>query len=44
MARLKDLLNEETLKKINENILGEMPSSKLMKMKWNPITARSFRV
>jgi len=38
MARLKDLLNEETLKKINENILGEMPSSKLMKMKWNPIT------
>lgn len=27
--KLKDL--------INENILGELPSSKLMKMKWNPV-------
>jgi len=27
------------LKKIlNENMLGDLPSSKLMKMKWNPIT------
>lgn len=38
MALLKDLLKEETLKKINENILGNLPSDKLMKMKWNPIT------
>ena len=28
--KLKDLLNE--------NILGALPSSKLMKMKWNPVT------
>jgi len=27
--KLKDLLNE--------TILGELPSSKLMKMKWNPL-------
>ena len=38
MALLKDLLKEETLKKINENILGELPSAKLKKMKWNPVT------
>ena len=23
---------------LNENVLGALPSSKLMKMKWNPIT------
>ena len=28
--KLKDLLNE--------NVLGELPSSKLKKMKWNPVT------
>ena len=28
--KLKDLLNE--------NVLGALPSSKLMKMKWNPVT------
>jgi len=28
--KLKDLLNE--------NMLGDLPSSKLMKMKWNPVT------
>ena len=28
--KLKDLLSE--------NILGSLPSSKLMKMKWNPVT------
>ena len=28
--KLKDLLNE--------NVLGDLPSSKLMKMKWNPVT------
>jgi hypothetical protein len=28
--KLKDLLNE--------NVLGSLPSSKLMKMKWNPVT------
>ena len=28
--KLKDLLSE--------NILGDLPSSKLMKMKWNPVT------
>ena len=28
-----------SLKKlINENVLGSLPSSKLMKMKWNPVT------
>jgi len=28
--KLKDLLSE--------NVLGDLPSSKLMKMKWNPVT------
>ena len=28
--KLKELLNE--------NVLGDLPSSKLMKMKWNPVT------
>ena len=23
---------------LNENVLGDLPSSKLMKMKWNPVT------
>ena len=31
--KLKDLLNE--------NVLGALPSSKLMKMKWNPVTEAS---
>ncbi len=26
---------------LNENILGALPSSKLMKMKWNPVTDKS---
>jgi len=30
--KLKDLLNE--------NVLGAFPSSKLMKMKWNPVTGK----
>ena len=25
---------------INENMLGDLPSSKLMKMKWNPVTGK----
>ena len=32
--KLKDLLNE--------SILGDLPSSKLMKMKWNPITGETL--
>ena len=31
--KLKDLLSE--------NVLGALPSSKLMKMKWNPVTDES---
>jgi|21_taG_2_1085346.scaffolds.fasta_scaffold01842_1 hypothetical protein len=31
--KLKDMLNEHY-------ILGELPSSKLMKMKWNPVTQK----
>ena len=38
MARLKDLIDKGTLKKLNESSLGELPSERLMKMKWNPIT------
>jgi hypothetical protein len=34
--KLKDLLNE--------NVLGQLPSSKLMKMKWNPITGKKSQV
>ena len=38
MTKLSDLIDKKTLKQINENVLGELPSKKLMKMKWNPIT------
>ena len=34
--KLKDLLNE--------NVLGQLPSSKLMKMKWNPVTGKKSQV
>ena len=34
-TKLKDMLNEHY-------ILGELPSSKLMKMKWNPITGKTM--
>lgn len=34
--KLKDLLNE--------NVLGSLPSSKLMKMKWNPVTDKKAEV
>jgi len=34
--KLKDLLNE--------NVLGQLPSSKLMKMKWNPVTDKKSQV
>tara|TARA_R110001592_G_scaffold44286_2_gene142690 strand:+ start:807 stop:1088 length:282 start_codon:yes stop_codon:yes gene_type:complete len=34
--KLKDLLNE--------NVLGALPSSKLMKMKWNPVTDKKDKV
>jgi len=34
--KLKDLLNE--------NVLGSLPSSKLMKMKWNPVTDKKSQV
>ncbi len=34
--KLKDLLNE--------NVLGSLPSSKLMKMKWNPVTEAAPRM
>ena len=29
---------------LNENILGALPSSKLMKMKWNPVTGKKNKV
>jgi len=29
---------------LSENILGALPSSKLMKMKWNPITGKKLQV
>ena len=38
MTKLSDLIDKKTLKQINENVLGELPSKKLMKMKWNPVT------
>jgi len=31
-------------KLINENVLGELPSSKLIKMKWNPVTDKKSQV
>ena len=34
--KLKDLLSE--------NVLGALPSSKLMKMKWNPVTGKKSQV
>jgi|TARA_B110000211_G_scaffold234298_1_gene303385 hypothetical protein len=34
--KLKDLLSE--------NMLGALPSSKLMKMKWNPVTDKKSQV
>jgi len=34
-TKLKDMLNEHY-------ILGELPSSKLMKMKWNPVTGETM--
>ena len=34
--KLKDLLSE--------NVLGDLPSSKLMKMKWNPVTDKKSEV
>jgi hypothetical protein len=35
-VKLKDLLSE--------NVLGQLPSSKLMKMKWNPVTGKKNKV
>ena len=29
---------------LNENVLGALPSSKLMKMKWNPVTDKKDKV
>jgi len=29
---------------LNENVLGKLPSSKLMKMKWNPVTDKKSQV
>ena len=29
---------------LNENVLGDLPSSKLMKMKWNPVTDKKSEV
>ena len=29
---------------LNENVLGELPSSKLKKMKWNPVTDKKAPV
>ena len=29
---------------LSENILGDLPSSKLMKMKWNPVTDKKSQV
>jgi len=37
-TRLQDLIDKKTLKQINESVLGDLPSKKLMKMKWNPVT------
>ena len=48
MKKKKNLLQEnmerfktKNLDHINEHILGELPSDKLMKMKWNPLTEDS---
>ena len=39
-TRLIDLIDKKTLKLINESVLGDLPSHKLMKMKWNPVTGK----
>jgi len=39
-TRLQDLIDKKTLKQINESVLGDLPSHKLMKMKWNPVTGK----
>ena len=31
-------------KLLSENVLGSLPSSKLMKMKWNPVTDKKSQV
>jgi len=40
-TRLQDLIDKNTLKQINESVLGDLPSKKLMKMKWNPVTDKN---
>ena len=44
MTKLSDLIDKKTLKQINESVLGDLPSKKLMKMKWNPVTGKRSQV
>ena len=43
-TRLQDLIDKKTLKLMNESVLGDLPSKKLMKMKWNPVTDKKSKV
>jgi len=44
MTKLSDLIDKKTLKLMNESVLGDLPSKKLMKMKWNPVTGKKSQV
>ena len=44
MTKLSDLIDKKTLKLMNESVLGDLPSKKLMKMKWNPVTDKKSQV
>lgn len=43
-TKLSDLIDKKTLKQMNESVLGDLPSKKLMKMKWNPVTGKKSQV
>ena len=40
----KQFSNMKLKQLLSENILGDLPSSKLMKMKWNPVTDKKSQV
>tara|TARA_R110000737_G_scaffold109760_2_gene142770 strand:+ start:65 stop:388 length:324 start_codon:yes stop_codon:yes gene_type:complete len=40
----KQFSNMKLKQLLSENVLGALPSSKLMKMKWNPVTGKKSQV
>ena len=40
----KHFSNMKLKQLLSENVLGALPSSKLMKMKWNPVTGKKSQV